>query len=113
MKASRSGCSPACTNPRCRDGTSKLGFLGTARGAVEKFNLQSGHRRAATAADDAHSGSVRGLATEALAQLLFSAGHDGELRVWRARDLAAEWTLSLEAPVFVALKVGSVARMFP
>ena len=76
-----------------------FGFLGTARGAVEKFNLQSGHRRAATAAADAHSGSVRGLATEALAQLLFSAGHDGELRVWRARDLAAEWTLSLEAPV--------------
>ena len=61
-----------------------FGFLGTARGAVEKFNLQSGHRRAATAAAAAPSGSVRGLATEALAQL-FSAGHDGELRVACAR----------------------------
>ena len=48
------------------------GYLGGEDGALEKFNLQSGQRRAAVKSVSRHRGAVRGLATEALSKCVIS-----------------------------------------
>jgi len=57
-------------------------FLGSAIGAIDKYNLQSGKPRAAAAAEERHEGAVRGLAAAADGRTLFSCGGDGTLRLW-------------------------------
>ena len=79
-----------------------FGYLGGERGAVEKFNLQSGQRRASTsalAAAQQHSGAVRGLAPDPLARCVFSGGFDATLRTWQPRDLKPAGCLDAGAPV--------------
>lgn len=76
-----------------------FGYLGGATGAIEKFNLQSGTRRATAPTASLHEGSVRGLAAEPLSRAVFSGGADGTIRSWQPSDLKPLSTLQAGAPV--------------
>lgn len=59
-----------------------FGFVGSELGAIDKYNLQSGHHRAAAPAAHRHRGAVRGLASASDGRCLFSCGSDGSVRRW-------------------------------
>ena len=95
-----------------------FGYLGGESGVIEKFNLQSGLRRASTekksdkkkvgssssgenghGVGTHHKGAVRGLATDALGREIYSGGADASLIVWRTSDLTSLQTLDAVAPI--------------
>jgi U3 small nucleolar RNA-associated protein 21 len=59
-----------------------FGFVGSELGAIDKYNLQSGHHRASAPAAHRHRGAVRGLAAASDGRCLFSCGSDGSVRRW-------------------------------
>ena len=67
-------------------------YLGSAHGGLDKFNIQSGIRRASASTPGskgcgAHSGRVTGVAALADGRAVFSCGSDRTLKLWRASDL--------------------------
>ena len=85
----------ACAISACGN----YGFLGGESGAIEKFNLQSGTRRATTSPAGGHDGPVRGIATDGLGRSLYTGGSDGSLRTWRETDLRSVGSLDALAPI--------------
>lgn len=60
-----------------------FGFVGSARGRVDKYNMQSGAHRG-TFGDTAtgHSGAVHGIAADRTNQCVISGSYDGTVKVW-------------------------------
>uniref|UniRef100_A0A665TRN7 Uncharacterized protein n=1 Tax=Echeneis naucrates TaxID=173247 RepID=A0A665TRN7_ECHNA len=72
--------------------------IGSSCGRVDIYNLQSGlHRGCYGNSDKAHSGAVRGVATDTLNQLTFTAGSDLLLKCWRFKTRKQEEQLKLNA----------------
>lgn len=72
--------------------------IGSSCGRVDVYNLQSGQHRGCYGDDDkAHSGVVRGVATDSLNQLTISCGSDWLLKFWRFKTRKQEATLKLSA----------------
>ncbi|XP_061590565.1 WD repeat-containing protein 36 [Cololabis saira] len=72
--------------------------VGSSCGRIDVYNLQSGMHRGCFGDDDkAHSGVVRGVATDTLNQLTLSAGSDSLLRFWRFKTRKQEGELKLNA----------------
>lgn len=70
--------------------------IGSSRGRVDVFNLQSGlHRGAFSEGERAHSGAVRGVATDLLNHMTVSVGSDWLLRFWRFKTKKLEHELHL------------------
>jgi len=90
---------PSKVSAVCISPCGNFGYLGSMSGALDKFNLQSGQRRATCAVAERHDGPVRGLAADALGKTLLSGGQDGTLRVWKAHALTPERRVEAGAPV--------------
>ncbi|XP_078127927.1 WD repeat-containing protein 36 isoform X1 [Sander vitreus] len=72
--------------------------IGSSCGRVDVYNLQSGQHRGCYGNDEkAHSGAVRGVATETLNQMTFTAGSDWLLKFWRFKSRKQEDQLKLHA----------------
>ncbi|XP_022624237.1 WD repeat-containing protein 36 [Seriola dumerili] len=72
--------------------------IGSSCGRVDVYNLQSGlHRGCYGDSQRAHSGSVRGVATDTLNQLTLTAGSDWLLKFWRFKTRKQEEQLKLNA----------------
>ncbi|XP_047426369.1 WD repeat-containing protein 36 [Mugil cephalus] len=72
--------------------------IGSSCGRVDAYNLQSGlHRGCYGNSEKAHSGVVRGVATDALNQLTFTVGSDWLLKFWRFKTRKQEEELKLNA----------------
>ncbi|KAK1884319.1 WD repeat-containing protein 36 [Dissostichus eleginoides] len=71
--------------------------IGSSSGRVDVYNLQSGLHRGGLGAERAHSGAVRGVATETLNQMTFTAGSDWLLKFWRFKTRKQEGELKLPA----------------
>ncbi|XP_014828162.1 PREDICTED: WD repeat-containing protein 36 [Poecilia mexicana] len=72
--------------------------IGSSCGRVDVYNLQSGlHRGCYGDEEKAHSGVVRGLATDTLNQLTVSCGSDWLLKFWRFKTRKQEVVLKLSA----------------
>ncbi|XP_070845622.1 WD repeat-containing protein 36 [Chaetodon trifascialis] len=72
--------------------------IGSSCGRVDVFNLQSGlHRGCYGDSDKAHSGAVRGVATDTLNQQTLTAGSDWLLKFWRFKTRKQEEQLKLNA----------------
>ncbi|KAM7392249.1 hypothetical protein PAMA_007394 [Pampus argenteus] len=70
--------------------------IGSSCGRVDVYNLQSGLHRGCYGVDQkAHSGVVRGVATDTLNQLTFTAGSDWLLKFWRFKSKKQEVELKL------------------
>ncbi|KAM8828910.1 WD repeat-containing protein 36 [Spinachia spinachia] len=73
--------------------------IGLSCGRVDVYNLQSGqHRGCYGNKEKAHSGAVRGVATDALNQLTLTAGSDWLLKFWRFKSRKQEEQLKLDSP---------------
>ncbi|KAH7936064.1 hypothetical protein HPB52_017523 [Rhipicephalus sanguineus] len=73
--------------------------IGYSSGHVDRFNIQSGIHRMAYGKELAHEGSVRGVASDALNQVVVTAGADSHLRFWAFRDGRQLSQVALSAPV--------------
>ncbi|KAK5620300.1 hypothetical protein CRENBAI_025715 [Crenichthys baileyi] len=72
--------------------------IGSSCGRVDVYNLQSGlHRGCYGDGEKAHSGVVRGVATDSLNQLTLSCGSDWLLKFWRFKTRKQEEMLKLGA----------------
>ncbi|XP_074546401.1 WD repeat-containing protein 36 [Halichoeres trimaculatus] len=72
--------------------------VGASCGRVDVYNLQSGlHRGCYGDNEKAHSGTVRGVATDTLNQLTLTAGSDWLLKFWRFKSKKLEETVKLNA----------------
>ncbi|XP_072228107.1 WD repeat-containing protein 36 [Leuresthes tenuis] len=72
--------------------------IGSSCGHVDVYNLQSGlHRGCYGDNEKAHSGVVRGVATDALNQLTLTTGSDMLLKFWRFKTRKQEAELKLNA----------------
>ncbi|XP_037340915.2 WD repeat-containing protein 36 [Pungitius pungitius] len=72
--------------------------IGLSCGRVDVYNLQSGqHRGCYGNTEKAHSGAVRGVATDALNQLTLTAGSDWLLKFWRFKSRKQEEQLKLHS----------------
>ncbi|XP_032426472.1 WD repeat-containing protein 36 [Xiphophorus hellerii] len=72
--------------------------IGSSCGRVDVYNLQSGlHRGCYGDGEKAHSGVVRGVATDTLNQLTVSCGSDWLLKFWRFKTRKQEVVLKLSA----------------
>ncbi|XP_014881849.1 WD repeat-containing protein 36 [Poecilia latipinna] len=72
--------------------------IGSSCGRVDIYNLQSGlHRGCYGDEEKAHSGVVRGVATDTLNQLTVSCGSDWLLKFWRFKTRKQEVVLKLNA----------------
>ncbi|XP_045923804.1 WD repeat-containing protein 36-like, partial [Micropterus dolomieu] len=72
--------------------------IGLSCGRVDVYNLQSGlHRGCYGDENNAHSGAVRGVATDTLNQLTLTAGSDWLLKFWRFKSRKQEEQLKLNA----------------
>lgn len=74
--------------------------IGSSCGRVDVYNLQSGAHRGSfreglTGGVEAHTGAVRGVATDLLNQLTVSAGSDWLLRFWRFKTKKLEHEIKL------------------
>ncbi|XP_059213921.1 WD repeat-containing protein 36 [Centropristis striata] len=72
--------------------------IGSSCGRVDVYNLQSGqHRGSYGDQDKAHSGAVRGVATDSLNQLTLTTASDWLLKFWRFKSRKQEVQLKLHA----------------
>uniref|UniRef100_A0A673AJH2 WD repeat domain 36 n=1 Tax=Sphaeramia orbicularis TaxID=375764 RepID=A0A673AJH2_9TELE len=72
-------------------------LIGSSCGRVDVYNLQSGLHRGCYGNDKAHSGVVRGVATDTLNQLTVTTGSDWLLKFWRFKSRKQEEQLKLTA----------------
>ncbi|XP_026212164.1 WD repeat-containing protein 36 [Anabas testudineus] len=71
--------------------------IGSSCGHVDAYNLQSGLHRGCYGDGRAHSGSVRGVATDTLNQMTLTTGSDWLLKFWRFKTKKQEEQLKLNA----------------
>ncbi|KAI7823322.1 Utp21 specific WD40 associated putative domain-containing protein [Gamsiella multidivaricata] len=75
-----------------------FGFVGSASGGIDMFNMQSGiHRRSFS--EDGHSKAVTGLQSDRLNKSLVSGSLDGLLKLWDIKSGKCEHTMEMPSPI--------------
>ncbi|KAG0349234.1 hypothetical protein BG004_000458 [Podila humilis] len=75
-----------------------FGFLGSAQGGVDMFNMQSGiFRRSFN--EDGHKKAITGLQSDRLNRILISGSLDGQLKLWDIKSGKCEHTMEMPAPI--------------
>ncbi|KAG8505660.1 WD repeat-containing protein 36, partial [Galemys pyrenaicus] len=71
--------------------------IGLSSGAVDVYNMQSGIHRGSFGKDQAHKGSVRGVAVDGLNQLTVTTGSEGLLKFWNFKNKVLIHSVSLNS----------------
>uniref|UniRef100_A0A8C0KMI5 WD repeat domain 36 n=1 Tax=Canis lupus dingo TaxID=286419 RepID=A0A8C0KMI5_CANLU len=71
--------------------------IGLSSGTVDVYNMQSGIHRGSFGEDQAHKGSVRGVAVDGLNQLIITAGSEGLLKFWNFKNKILIHSMSLSS----------------
>ncbi|KAF9427470.1 hypothetical protein BGZ94_004836 [Podila epigama] len=74
-----------------------FGFIGSALGGVDMFNMQSGLFRRSF--EDAHKKAVTGLQSDRLNRILISGSLDGQLKMWDIKSGKCEHSMDMAAPI--------------
>ncbi|KAF9923847.1 hypothetical protein FBU30_006106 [Linnemannia zychae] len=75
-----------------------FGFVGSAMGGIDMFNMQSGiYRRSYV--EDGHKKSVTGLQSDRLNRTLISGSLDGLLKLWDIKTGKCEHTMNMPSPI--------------
>jgi U3 small nucleolar RNA-associated protein 21 len=82
----------------CISECGNFAFLGTFKGTIDKYNMQSGLHRGTF---KGHSNSVTGLCATILNTMVLSVSLDKTLRFWNFADGKSLFVLSLESPVSI------------
>jgi U3 small nucleolar RNA-associated protein 21 len=75
-----------------------FGYIGTASGWIDKYNLQSGIHRAVSKSSDAHTAAIVGMCCDASNRYLISGSLDGYVKLWNTK-LELEHTIEFGTPV--------------
>ncbi|KAG0053816.1 hypothetical protein BGZ90_006129 [Linnemannia elongata] len=76
----------------------KFGFVGSASGGIDMFNMQSGLFRRSYE-EDGHKKSVTGLQSDRLNRTLISGSLDGLLKLWDIKTGKCEHTMEMPSPI--------------
>uniref|UniRef100_A0A673T7D8 WD repeat domain 36 n=1 Tax=Suricata suricatta TaxID=37032 RepID=A0A673T7D8_SURSU len=71
--------------------------IGLSAGTVDVYNMQSGIHRGSFGEDQAHKGSVRGVAVDGLNQLTITTGSEGLLKFWNFKNKLLIHSMSLDS----------------
>ncbi|XP_036165773.1 WD repeat-containing protein 36 isoform X2 [Myotis myotis] len=71
--------------------------IGLSSGSVDVYNMQSGIHRGRFGEDQAHKGSVRGVAVDGLNQLTITTGSEGLLKFWNFKNKILIHSMSLDS----------------
>uniref|UniRef100_A0ABI7XZM7 WD repeat domain 36 n=1 Tax=Felis catus TaxID=9685 RepID=A0ABI7XZM7_FELCA len=71
--------------------------IGLSSGTVDVYNMQSGIHRGSFGEDQAHKGSVRGVAVDGLNQLTITTGSEGLLKFWNFKNKILIHSMSLDS----------------
>ncbi|KAL4822414.1 hypothetical protein H8958_004934 [Nasalis larvatus] len=71
--------------------------VGLSSGTVDVYNMQSGIHRGSFGKDQAHKGSVRGVAVDGLNQLTVTTGSEGLLKFWNFKNKILIHSVSLSS----------------
>lgn len=71
--------------------------IGLSSGTVDVYNMQSGIHRGSFGKDQAHKGSVRGVAVDGLNQLTVTTGSEGLLKFWNFKNKILIHSVSLSS----------------
>ncbi|XP_026956003.1 WD repeat-containing protein 36 isoform X2 [Sagmatias obliquidens] len=71
--------------------------IGLSSGTVDVYNMQSGIHRGSFGKDQAHKGSVRGVAVDGLNQLTITTGSEGVLKFWNFKNKVLIHSMSLDS----------------
>ncbi|TKC48029.1 hypothetical protein EI555_014056, partial [Monodon monoceros] len=71
--------------------------IGLSSGTVDVYNMQSGIHRGSFGKDQAHKGSVRGVAVDGLNQLTITTGSEGVLKFWNFKNKVLIHSVSLDS----------------
>uniref|UniRef100_A0A8D0XEN5 WD repeat domain 36 n=1 Tax=Sus scrofa TaxID=9823 RepID=A0A8D0XEN5_PIG len=71
--------------------------IGLSSGTIDVYNMQSGIHRGSFGKDQAHKGSIRGVAVDGLNQLTISAGSEGLLKFWNFKNKILIHSVSLDS----------------
>ncbi|MBZ3886724.1 WD repeat-containing protein 36 [Sciurus carolinensis] len=72
-------------------------IIGLSSGTVDVYNMQSGIHRGSFGKDQAHKGSIRGVAVDGLNQLIITAGSEGLLKFWNFKNKSLIHSMSLDS----------------
>ncbi|KAF9940858.1 hypothetical protein BGZ65_005881 [Modicella reniformis] len=75
-----------------------FGFVGSANGGIDMYNMQSGIFRRSFV-EDGHSKSVTGLQPDRLNKILISGSLDGLLKLWDIKTGKCEHTVEMPSPI--------------
>ncbi|KAF9352917.1 hypothetical protein BGX26_009309 [Mortierella sp. AD094] len=75
-----------------------FGFVGSASGGIDMFNMQSGIFRKSFV-EDGHKKSITGLQSDRLNRTLISGSLDGLLKLWDIKSGKCEHTIEMPSPV--------------
>ncbi|GJJ76415.1 U3 small nucleolar RNA-associated protein 21 [Entomortierella parvispora] len=75
-----------------------FGFVGSAAGGVDMFNMQSGLFRRSFV-EDGHKKSITGLQSDRLNKTLISGSLDGFLKLWDIKSGKCEHTMEMPSPI--------------
>ncbi|XP_054570984.1 WD repeat-containing protein 36 isoform X3 [Eptesicus fuscus] len=71
--------------------------IGLSSGTVDVYNMQSGLHRGRFGEDQAHKGSVRGVAVDGLNQLTITTGSEGLLKFWNFKNKILIHSMNLDS----------------
>lgn len=75
-----------------------FGFVGSALGGVDMYNMQSGiFRRSFN--EDGHKKAITGLQSDRLNRILISGSLDGQLKLWDIKSGKCEHSMEMPAPI--------------
>ncbi|ORY41587.1 WD40 repeat-like protein [Rhizoclosmatium globosum] len=74
-------------------------FVGSAKGGIDMYNIQSGHLKGTFPTARGHSKAIVGLAADSLSEKLVSASLDGTVKIWGIKKRSLLETITFSVPV--------------
>ncbi|KAF5270441.1 hypothetical protein FQR65_LT05629 [Abscondita terminalis] len=84
-----------CATCLCLTHCGNFVCIGYTDGYVDRFNIQSGLWRCSYGESNAHDGTVRGVITDSLNQIVVSGGSDQKIKFWKFKDKHSDPLVSL------------------
>ncbi|KAI9255740.1 Utp21 specific WD40 associated putative domain-containing protein [Phascolomyces articulosus] len=83
----------------CISACGNFGFIGSASGQIDMFNLQSGLHRKVYSGAEGHKKAVTGLASDLANRYLISGSVDRTIKIWDFKSATVMHTIELESPI--------------
>ncbi|KAJ3027289.1 UNVERIFIED_CONTAM: WD repeat-containing protein 36, partial [Siphonaria sp. JEL0065] len=83
----------------CMSPCGNFAFIGSAKGGIDMFNMQSGNHRGVFPVDKGHTKAIVGLAVDSLTEKLISVSLDSTLKIWNIKKRLLLQTIKFPATI--------------